>query len=118
MDSNSPMATLWGAIKKFITLNVENAKLTATEKLTILFSALAFYLVAIALVIVAIGFASMALCEVLSTQLEKHYVYLLMAAIYIVILLIICLMRKRLFLNPIARFFSKLMLNPPKNNNE
>ena len=82
MDSNSPMATIWVAIKKFIILNVENAKLTATEKLTILFSALAFYLVAIALVIVAIGFASMALCEVLSTQLEKHYVYLLMAAIY------------------------------------
>ena len=118
MNTNTPVSSLWQAIKRYITLNVESAKLSATEKLAILFSAVAFYLVAIILCVVAMVFVSMALCEVLSLHMEKHFVYLIMGTFYIIVLMIVCVMKKQLFLNPIARFFSKLLLNPPKENNE
>lgn len=119
MDNGSSSASLlWHALKKYISLNVENAKFTATEKLTVLFAAVAFYLVAVVLLIVVLVFVSMAICDVLSRYMPMYYVYLLLAAFYIVSLLIVYALRKVLFLNPIARFFSKLMLNPPKDNNE
>lgn len=119
MDNGSSSASLlWQAFKKYIALNVESAKFTAAEKLTVLFAAVAFYFVAIALFIVVLIFVSMAICDVLSMYLPMYYVYLLLAAFYCVSLLIIYALRKVLFLNPIARFISKLMLNPPKDNNE
>lgn len=115
-ENTHSLKTLWASLKKYVSLNVENAKLTATEKLTILFAALAFYFVAIILGFVSVFFVSMALCHVLSQSLETHHVYFIMAALYVVLLVIIYALRKVLFLNPISRFLSKLILNPPKEN--
>ena len=94
-DNTQSIKTLWSAFKKYVCLNVENAKLTATEKLTIFF-------------------VSMALTHILSQSLEIHYVYFIMAAFYLVILVLIYALKKVLFLNPISRFLSKTILNPPK----
>lgn len=116
-EKTQPLSSLWQSIKRYVSLNVANAKLSATEKLTMLFAAIAFYFVAILLGAVALIFVSMSISEVLSQSLPIHYVYLIMAAFYLFILIIVCLFRKALFLNPIARFLSRIMLNPPKENN-
>ena len=116
-ENTQPLSSLWQSIKRYVNLNVANAKLSATEKLSILFAAIAFYFISILLGAVALIFVSMAISEVLSLSLPQHYVYLIMAAFYVFILIIVCLLRKVLFLNPIARFMSKIMLNPPKESN-
>lgn len=113
-DNTQSIKTLWSAFKKYVCLNVENAKLTATEKLTILLAVIAFYFVAIVLGFVSVFFVSMALTHILSQSLEVHYVYFIMAAFYLVILVLIYALKKVLFLNPISRFLSKTILNPPK----
>lgn len=116
-EKTQTLSTLWQSIKRYVNLNVANAKLSATEKLSILFAAVAFYFIAILLGTVALIFVSMSISEVLSQSLPMHYVYLIMAAFYLLILIVVCLLRKVLFLNPIARFLSKTMLNPPKESN-
>ncbi len=113
-ENTQSVKTLWATFKKYVSLNVESAKLTATEKLTILFAAIAFYFVAIILGFVSVFFVSMALCHILSQSLEPHYVYFIMAAFYVVLLVVVYALRKALFLNPMSRFLSKLILNPPK----
>lgn len=112
-ENTQSIKTLWVALKKYVSLNVASAKLNATEKLTLLLAAAAFYFVAITLGIVVVFFVSMALCHLLSQSMEEHYVYLIMASFYLVLLVIVYALRKILFLNPIARFLSKLILKPP-----
>lgn len=113
-ENSQSIKTLWQALKKYVSLNVTNIRLSATEKLTMLFAAIAFCFVAVVLIVVALVFASMALCEILSQSLEAHYVYLVMSVLYLVLLAIVGALRKKLFLDPIARFLSRIMLNPPK----
>ena len=115
MAENTPsIKTLWQALKKYISLNVANIKLSATEKLTLFFAAVAFGVVALVLIAIVMVFLSMAMCEILSQSMSAQNVYLIMAAFYLLLLVIIGALRKVLFLNPIARFLSKIMLNPPK----
>ena len=115
-ENTQSIKTLWNTFKKYVSLNVENAKLTVAEKLTLLLAAAAFYLVSIILGIARVFFLSMSLCDVLSESMEMYFVYLIMAAFYVVLLLIVYALKKVLFLNPIARFISKLILNPPQEN--
>ncbi len=118
IENNQSIRELWKCIKRYIALNIDNAKLNLTEKLTLIFAATAFYFVAILLSVVIVFFVSMAMCEMLSQYLDILYVYLIMSVFYLLLLFIIYLMKKVLFLNPISKFISRLMLNPPKENNE
>ncbi len=113
-ENTQSLKALWATFKKYVALNIENAKLSATEKLTLLFATMAFYFVAITLGIVIVFLVSMAMSHLLSQSIEQHYVYLIMAAFYLVLLVVVFALRKVLFLNPIARFLSKLILNPPQ----
>lgn len=117
-NENQPVKVLWLLIKKLISLNVDNAKLTMAEKLTIFSTAAAFYFVAMLLGVIVVFFVSMAVCDVLSQVMEIHFVYLIMAAFYVVLFIVVCAMKNILFLNPISRFVSKLLLNPPQENKE
>ena len=117
-NNNQSIKMLWLSIKKLISLNVDNAKLTIAEKLTLFSAAVAFYFVAMLLGVIVVFFVSMALCDVLSKFMETHYVYLIMAAIYVVLLILGYVMKNVIFLNPISRFVSKLLLTPPQDTTE
>lgn len=113
-DKKDTYKSLWQLIKRYICLLLENIKLSLVEKLTLIFSAIAFCFIAIIFSIVIVFFGSMALCHILSQLMDMHYVYIIMALFYLLMLVLVYVFRKILIINPISRFFSKLMLNPPK----
>lgn len=107
---------LWQLANDSITLNLERTKLSFVKKLTIIFSAAAFYFIAIILAIIIFIFLSMAICQILHQSIQNiSYVYLLIAGLYVALLVLIYILRKWLFLNPISRFLSRHILNPHKN---
>lgn len=118
MENNQFIKELWQSVKRIISLNVDNAKLSMAEKLTLFSTAVAFYFVAMLLGVIVVFFVSMAMCHLLTQVMEPHYVYLLMAALYLLLLVVVYVMKNILFLNPISRFVSKLLLTPPQDRNE
>lgn len=113
MELNS-YSELWNEVKKYISLKADYAKLTAVEKLTILLSAITFVGILIVLSACALFFMSAALVEWLDTILAcKWLANIIVCGIVLLLIIIACCFKKVLILNPVARFVTKLFLNPP-----
>lgn len=103
------------SVKRLVTLNLDYARLTAAEKITILLSTIAFFaLVAIFGTLVLI-FVSIGIGHLLATTTDaRAMAYLYVAAFYLVVFILLFVFRKQLFVNPTAKFISKLFCKPPE----
>lgn len=117
----SPITTitsLYTGIKVLLGLQVENLRLKTTEKITVLLSAIAFYAVAMAIGLVCLIFVSIALGKLLATQLAPYAAYLVIAGVYLLAFIFICALRRQIFIDPIARFMSRLLVELPEEERE
>lgn len=115
-DNIISVKILWQLANDYFALNLERTKLSFVKKLTILFSLATFYFIAIILTIIIFIFLSMALCQILHQTIQNiSYTYLIIAGLYVALLVLIYILRKWLFLNPISRFLSRLIFNQHKN---
>lgn len=104
----------YDSIKRLITLNLDYARLTAAEKLTILLSSIAFYAIAAILGTLVLLFISIGVGHLLATTVARVPAYLYVAAFYLVLFILLFVFRKKLFVEPTARFISKLFVKPPE----
>lgn len=114
-ESSQSITSLWQIMKRYLSLKIENAKLTASEKMTLFFAAVAFYFVAILIMAIIVLLVTMSVGDYLSLYLKPYYVYLILAFFYLLVLAVVYWLKNVLFLNPIARFVSKLILDSPVN---
>ena len=101
-------------IKRLGVLYFEKARLKTTEKITILLSTIAFSAVMMALGIVFFVFVSIGIGHYLATTMAPHAAYLIVAVFYLRILILAMALRRRLFVDPIARFMSRLLVEEPE----
>ena len=101
-------------IKRLGLLYVEKARLKTTEKLTILLSTIAFTAIMMALAIVFIVFITIGIGHLLATSIAPHMAYLYVACFYLLIILLVVLLRRKIFIDPIARFMSRLLVEAPE----
>jgi hypothetical protein len=106
----------WRQLKELWRLYIENIKLLSIEKMTILLSygvmgALLIFFGAFALL-----FISVAIVLVLAQVIPLMWCFLIMGGIYLLLGVVMFLSRRSLFLDPIARFLSKLFLEHPDSN--
>ena len=114
MDVNS-YKELWSECKKYIALQMDYAKLTIVEKITIILSAMTFVGVIIVLSICALFFLSVAFVEWLDMVIKCTWLAnIITGAIILVLMLIVICLKKSLIINPMSKFITKLFLNPPK----
>lgn len=99
-------------IKRMITLQLDYARLTAAEKLTIILSTMAIYGLVVIFATLSLVFITLGVGHLLATTIAPHFAYLIVAGFYVVVLFLLFIFRKQLFVNPIARFVSKLFINP------
>lgn len=106
---------LMTSVKRLVSLNLDYARLTVAEKMTILLSTIAFFaLVAIVGTLVLI-FVSIGIGHLLATTTDaRAMAYLYVAAFYLVLFILLFIFRRQLFINPTARFISKLFCKPPE----
>lgn len=95
-------------------LYLDVAKFSAAEKITVLISALTTGLLMLALGMGVLMFCTLCLVHLLARVMPIYIVYIIIAALLAMLAAIIYLMRTSLIVNPVARFVSRLFLNPPK----
>ncbi len=110
-DKQNQLNTFWEELKSTLKLNVDYAKLTAAEKMTMLLTSVAFALLAFVLVSLIMFFLSLAIVRCIATGVGIIWAYFIMCAFYVLILAAILAFRKQLIINPIARFVSRLFFN-------
>ena len=111
--SNSFQAVI-DSLRRLVTMQLGYARLTAAEKFTVLLSTIAFYSMAVALGTLILIFLSIGLGHLLADTGIGKYAYFIVAGLYVVLFVLLFVMRKRLIINPVARFMSRLFVDPPK----
>ncbi|MCH5219049.1 MAG: phage holin family protein [Muribaculaceae bacterium] len=99
--------------RRLAMLYIDKAKLVTTEKLSLTLSSIAFSAVAIAVGIVFLVFVSIGIGHLLASSIAPHLAYLIVAGFYLVLFIAVFCLRKRLFINPVTRFMSRMILNEP-----
>lgn len=98
-------------LKSLLGLQVENLRLSAAEKVTILLSAAAVAIIAMVLGGIVLLFVSIAVAQWIAGALGETWAFVIVAAFYVLLGAVIIVMRKKLIIDPIARFISKLFLS-------
>ncbi len=100
-------------VSKYVKLLIEDARLNVTEKLTRLLSAIALASLLTIILTVAMVFVSIAIGIALAASLSPLWSFIIVAGFYIILLIVLVACRKALIVNPIARFLSTILLDPP-----
>lgn len=103
---------LWSEIKDYISLNVDYARLTGAEKVTVLLTAVALSAIAFVLVTLIMFFLSMAIVRWIAMSVGLTWAYFIMTGFYLILLGVAIALRRPLIIDPISRFVSKLFFNP------
>ena len=106
------------SLKRLAQLYLEAIKLKTTEKITILISSIAFVGVALVLGLVCLVFVSIGVGHILATTVAPHLAYLIVAAFYIILFALTIALKRRIFVDPIARFMSQLLVEEPEEERE
>lgn len=109
-DTKEQLGGLWAEIRETISLNLEYAKLTGAEKLTMLLGVAALGLLVIIISSVVVFMVSLGLTVLLAKSTGMFGACMIMAGIYLVLVVVLFFMRKQLVLDPIARFVSTLIM--------
>ena len=107
------LSAITGGIKRLGSLYIDKARLKTSEKLTILLSTVAFTAVVVALFLILLVFVSIGIGHLLATSIAPHLAYLYVAGFYLLLLVLMVILRKPVFINPISRFISRLLVKVP-----
>lgn len=112
-QESSTYNKLYAEIKRLIGLQVEDMKLLITEKLTLLLGRIALVAVAFVVSATALIFLSMSVADFLLRGMEPCWTYLIIGGFYVLLVVIACCFRRKLIVDPIARYISRVILDPP-----
>lgn len=97
--------------KSWIQLEVEYAKLSIAEKLTVLMSSLILGFVCLLFGMVVLIILAMSLAEVFKWIMNPAFAYLATAGSIIVLIALLFVFKKPLLLNPIARLMTRVFFD-------
>ena len=99
--------------KKLAGLYLDGLRLSAAETLTQMFSAIALAAVILLLGIIVLVLIAIGACALLSEYIAPFWAYMVVAGFFVIVIMLLVALRRVLFLDPIARFISGLIVNPP-----
>lgn len=109
---------LLGIGRRYVTLQLDYARLTAAEKLTLLLATTAFYALVVIIGMATLFFISIGIGHWLAVTVAPYTAYLFVSAFYLVLSVVLIVFKRRLIFNPVARFISRLLLKTPDNDHE
>ena len=111
-NSSEAYRRIYEEVRRLVSLEVEDAKLMVTEKLTLLLGRVTLVAVAFVLSVCVVIFLSMSISDLLLKSLTPWLTYMIVAAFYAVLVGVVALFRRQLIIDPIARYISKVILDP------
>ena len=113
-EENNAFRKLFGEIKKYINLQADYAKLTATEKISVILGMSVLFLVILVLSVGAGIYLSFALVYLLEPLVGIVASYAIVGAVFLLLIAIVILFKNKLILVPITRFISTVLLDDDK----
>lgn len=113
MPDNSLRHTV-DLLRRFVALRVESLRLDAAERVTLLLTAVAYHCVVMILGAIALVFVSLGIGHILAVTIAPHFAYLIVAAFYILLIVLLSVFKRQLVLNPICRLITRLLVAPPR----
>lgn len=110
-EIKNQISSIWEEVKTTIHLNIEYAKLTGAEKLTLLISMAAVSAIIFVLGSLILFFISLATVWLIAEGTGLVWAYVIMASFYILMLVLLMAFRKKLIIDPVALYISKLIFN-------
>lgn len=104
---------LMNTIGRYLKLLVEDTRLGLAEKLTRLLSAITVCALLAVLALVALLFITIGVSHMLQPALSPMWAYMAVAAFYILLIVVLIAFKRQLVVDPIARFISSLIIEPP-----
>lgn len=101
--------------KKWVTLEMEYAKLNIAEKLTTILTFLIIGFISALFGFVALILFGFALVELFKLIMAPALAFLTVGGIIILLLVVLLLLRKPLLLNPLAKVFTRVLISPKDN---
>jgi len=101
--------------KKYVRLQIDVAKLTTVEKLTMLLGGITLGLVAVLCMGFVLLLLAFAAADLLKNIMSAALAYLATAGIVVAVMMLIFALRKQIIINPIARMVSKLFFQEHPN---
>lgn len=102
--------------RRYLKLEFNYSKLTAVEKMSVLFSTVALVAVLAILGAFVVFYLASTLSGWIAEVAGSVWVgNLVIAAIFIALILVVLVLKKRLIIDPITRFLTKLFLTPNDN---
>ena len=103
---------LYNDLKKYVELQTDYLKVEFVEKLSILLSTLLIVIIAIILVVAGLFYLFFSLAYALVPLVGSLAIsFLIISGIYLLLIIFLFILRKKLIINPLVRFLSKLFLN-------
>ncbi len=102
-------------LKRFLHLEVENIRLTAAEKSTVLLATISFCVIAFVIGACSLLFLSVGIVKMLSLTLPVYWTYLILGLFYMGLFILLFAFKRVIIIDPIARFMSRLFVEPPEN---
>ena len=111
-ETRNKFSNIIAELKETLKLNIDYAKLTIAEKMSLLLTAFAFAAVAFIILSIVLLFLSLAVVSCIAESIGAAWAYLIVCGFYLIVLAVIVGFRKQLIINPISRFVSRLFFNP------
>lgn len=120
MNENSVgnLKRLSSIVVRYLTMQLDYARLTATEKLTVLLSTIAFFALILILGLITLVFISIGIGHLLAATVAPYTAYLYVSAFYLVLVVLLIVFRNQLIFDPVSRFLSRLFLKSPDEDHE
>ena len=115
---NNAFRKLFEEGKKYINLQIDYAKLTATEKISVILGMSVLFAVILVLSVGAGIYLSFALVYLLEPLVGIVGSYAIVGAVFLLLIAIVILFKKKLILVPITRFISKVLLDNENHTNQ
>ncbi|WP_346696012.1 phage holin family protein [Barnesiella viscericola] len=97
--------------KKYLTLQIDYAKLTATENLSVILGMSVLFIIILVLAVGAGIYLSFALVYLLEPLVGIVGSYALLGALFLLLIALVVIFKQRLILAPITRFISRVLLD-------
>ena len=107
----SNIADIRSSLRRLVALYVENAKLTAAEKLTLLLSGAVLFVIALVFITFALIFGAVAIYQLMALSMSPIVAAAILAGAFVLLVILAFLLRKPLIVDPMARFISRLIMD-------
>lgn len=110
MNYTSNLQSLWKEIKNYLELQKEYLSLDATEKLTLLLSAMSTTILCVAFGLIALSFFVIALALWLANAVGNVWSFVIMGGVMLLMIVLVLIFRKKWIVQPLTRFIAGLFV--------